>query len=148
MSNCYILSSGRRSDQFGRAIPGHPVDWLEDLLDAGVWGGKEDTPNFMELQPGDRVVFQARDAGFVATATVDSNPHRTRMGILRERNCTHEIHLRTIRRFRTPVERTTALRKQISKADGDTPRRTQWGMYFAQSIKPISRAVFSIITKR
>lgn len=145
MRNHYILSSGNRRDEFGRRIPGDPVEWMNELLDLGVWGGNDDTPNFMQLEKGDRVVVQSAETGFVATATVQSAPRRTRKASLRERNCTHEVSLK-VRRFRTPVSRTKALRRRISRAAGDARISSTWASYFIRGVRPISRPVFQTIT--
>ncbi|MFQ5518272.1 MAG: hypothetical protein ACE5E8_11935 [Acidimicrobiia bacterium] len=145
MHNHYILSSGNRRDEFGHPIPGDPVEWMYELLDLGVWGGNDDTPNFMQLQKGDRVLIQSAAAGFVATATVQSAPRRTRKSALRERNCTHEVSLK-VRRFRIPVSRTKALRRQISRAAGDARISSTWANYFIRGVRPVSKAVFQTIT--
>lgn len=145
MRNYYVLSSGNRRDEFGNLISGNPVEWMDDLIDAGIWGGNEDTPNFMQLQKGDRVIIQSANSGFVATATVQSAPRRTRKRILCDRSCTHEISLK-VRRFRVPIPRTSVLRRQISRAAGDVRISSTWANYFIKGVRPVSRAVFQTIT--
>lgn len=140
----YILSSGKRRDDFGHLIPGNPVEWMNKLLAAGVWGGNDDTPNFMQLKKGDRVVIQSAETGFVATATVQSPPRRTRKKILSDRNCTHEVSLK-VQRFKVPVSRTKVLRKRISRSAGDLRISNTWANYFIKGVKPISKAVFQTI---
>jgi hypothetical protein len=141
----YILTSGQRQDELGRRIAGDPTGWAEDLLARGVWGGNECTPHLCELQPGDRVVVQSADAGFMATAVVRRRARRTRKPLLRERNCTHEVSLTRVRMFDAPVARTERLRKAISRAERQRPLRRTWSNYFRQGIRPISKDVFSAI---
>lgn len=145
MRNFWILSSGNRRDCQGQLISGNPAEWMNDLLDRGIWGGNDDTPNFMQLKKGDRVVVQSAATGFVATATVQSAPRRTRKAALRDRSCTHEVSLK-VRRFRTPVLRTQGLRKRISRAAGDARIASTWVNYFIRGIRPVSKSVFQTIT--
>jgi len=147
MRGYYIFTSGNRRDELGMLIPGDPVDWMNNLLDAGIWGGNDDTPSFMNLKKGDRVIVQSADTGFVATATVKGGPRRTRKTILRDRSCTHEVGL-TVRRFRTSVPRTAALRRRISRANGDRPISATWANYFRTGIRPICKPVFDAIASR
>lgn len=142
----YILTSGQRHDEFGEPIDGSPAEWMEELLDIGVWGGNAETPHLMGMTKGDRVIIQSSETGFVATATVLRSPRKTRRSLLRERNCTHEVPLK-IRRLRSPARRTAAMRLAISRADGDSPRRRTWSNYFRQGIRPISAKVFGIISR-
>lgn len=146
MRNHYILSSGNRRDNLGQLIPGNPAAWMDDLLDMGVWGGNDDTPNFMQLKKGDRVVVQSPATGFVATATVQSAPRRTRKAVLRNRSCTHEVSLK-VRRFRTPVPRTQVLRRRVSRAAGDARISSTWANFFIRGIRPVSNSVFQTIVK-
>jgi len=90
------------------------------------------------------VVIQSADAGFVATATVQSAPRRTRRKALRDRSCTHEVSLK-VRRFRAPVLRTKALRRRISRAAGDARISSTWASYFIQGVRPVSKSVFQTI---
>lgn len=146
MRQNFILTSGKRLDETGLPIYGSPTDWMDELLDAGVWGGNAETPHLMGMVKGDRVIIQSADTGFVATAIVQSAPRRTRKSLLRNRNCTHEIALK-VKRFRIPVQRTSAMRLAISRADNDSPRRRTWSNYFRQGICPISAKVFNIIAR-
>ena len=141
----YIFTSGHRQDEFGRRITGDPTGWAEDLLAKGVWGGNECTPHLCELQPGDRVVVQSADAGFMATAVVRRRARRTRKPLLHGRNCTHEVPLTCVRMFAAPVARTERLRKAISRADRQRPLRRTWSNYFRQGIRPISAKVYDLI---
>ncbi len=144
--NNYILTSGRRQDPLGLQINGSPVEWMEELLEVGVWGGNADTPHLMDMAKGDRVIIQSAETGFVATAVVQGSARRTRKKLLHGRNCTHEIALK-VKHFSAPVQRTAAMRLAISRADHDSPRRRTWVNYFRGGIRPISAKVFSIIAR-
>lgn len=143
MKNYYILSSGRRCDNNGVRIPGDPAEAMHQMLTHKVWGGNEDTPNFMGLEIGDRVIVQSADEGFVAICTVKSAPRRTRRRFIQRRNCTHEVAL-TVRMLRRPIMRSPGLREDIAAVDCK-PHTTSWSNYFICGIKPICREVFDTI---
>lgn len=59
----WVLPAGNRKDATA-------LEWLEAMLNRGMWGMNESTAGRKHLKQGDRVCFYAAKVGVVATATI------------------------------------------------------------------------------
>ena len=131
----YMFVAGKRSG--GHNLASSPREHAEELLNASQWGVNSDrTPNGMLPKPGDKVVIYAAGAGCIASATVDRTPRRNRSKRFIERDLTHGIRLRSIRRFRQSVKVGPNLQDRIMEAG--EPSIRSLAAFVRQGVRPIT----------
>lgn len=131
----FMFVAGKRSG--GHSVSVSPRDHAEELLSTSQWGVNSiRTPNGMLPKPGDKVVIYAAGEGFIASATVDRAPRRNRTNRFIERDLTHGIRLRGIRRFRQSVKVVANLQSRMIEAG--EPGIRSLSAFVRQGVRPIT----------
>lgn len=138
----FMFVAGKRSG--GHNLAASPREHAEELLNASQWGINSDrTPNGMLPKPGDKVVIYAAGEGFIASATVDRAPRRNRSNRFIERDLTHGIRLRGIRRFRQAVK--VGLDLQSRMIEAGEPSIRSLAAFVRQGVRPITSQAGQVI---
>lgn len=138
----FMFVAGKRSG--GHNLATSPREHAEELLNASQWGiNSNRTPNGMLPGPGDKVVIYAAGEGFIASATVDRAPRRNRSNRFIERDLTHGIRLRGIRRFRQTVK--VGLDLQSRMIEAGEPSIRSLAAFVRQGVRPITSQAGQVI---